>query len=130
MTLQSIPAEKMAAYRAGLRRRLNRPLTAEEKVALETARREAEQAAAQLVKQHGVKRVILFGSVVRQRRLRRDSDIDLAVEGMPAENFYQIVGDLWTKQGRQVDLVRWETLRESFRQVVEREGKLLAYDGR
>ena len=97
---------------------------------LNAAMREARQMAKRLVKQHGAKRVILFGSVARQRRLRRDSDIDLAVEGMPAENFYQIVGDLWTKQGRQVDLVRWETLRESFRQVVEREGKLLAYDGR
>ena len=127
MTLQSIPAEKMAAYRAGLRRRLNRPLTAEEKVALETARREAEQAAAQLVKQHGVKRVILFGSVVRQRRLRPDSDIDLAVEGMPGESYYRIVGDLWTEQGRRIDLIRLEAMRPAFRELVEREGKLLAH---
>ena len=130
MPAYPLSAEKLAAYRRGLRRRLGKPLTAEERAMLNAAMREARQMAKRLVKQHGAKRVILFGSVARQRRLRRDSDIDLAVEGMPAENFYQIVGDLWTKQGRQVDLVRWETLRESFRQVVEREGKLLAYDGR
>ena len=92
MAVYPIPAEKMAAYREGLRRRLNRPLTPEEQKTLEIAWREARQVAERLVKQHGAKRVILFGSVARQRRLRRDSDIDLAVEGMPAENFYQIVG--------------------------------------
>ncbi len=45
MTLQSIPAEKMAAYRAGLRRRLSRSLTADKQTALETARREAQEMA-------------------------------------------------------------------------------------
>ena len=130
MTLQSIPAEKMAAYRAGLRRRLSRPLTSDEKTALESALREAEQIAQDLIKQHGAKRVILFGSVARQQRLRPDSDIDLAVEGMPVESYYQIVGDLWTEQGRRIDLIRLEAMRPAFRELVEREGKLLAHDDR
>jgi len=129
MTIYPIPAEKMTAYREGLRRRLNRPLTADERAALETVRREAEEMAARLVKRHGARRIILFGSVARKRRLRPDSDIDLAVEGMPAETFYQLVGDLYTPQGRRVDLVRLETARDSFQKIIALEGALLAHDG-
>ena len=129
MTMYPIHAEKMAAYREGLRRNLNRPLTTEEQVALDTAHREAEEMAARLVKQNGARRVILFGSVARQRRLRPDSDIDLAVEGMPTETFYQLVGDLCTAQGRRIDLVRLETVRESFRKIITLEGVVLAHDG-
>ena len=124
-----IPAEKMAAYRTGLRRNLNQPLTTDERTALETARREAEEMAARLVKQHGARRIILFGSVARKRRLRPDSDIDLAVEGMPVETFYQLVGDLYTPQGRRADLVRLETARDSFQKIIALEGVLIAHDG-
>ena len=129
MTLHPIPAEKMAAYREGLRRRLNQPLTADERAVLDAARREAQEMAVRLVKQHGARRVILFGSVARQRRLRPDSDIDLAIEGMPTETFYQLVGDLCTAQGRQIDLVRLETARESLRKIIVLEGRVLADDG-
>jgi len=129
MTLYPIPAEKMAAYRTGLRRNLNQPLTADERAALETVRREAEEMAARLVKQHGARRIILFGSVARKRRLRPDSDIDLAVEGMPVETFYQLVGDVYTPHGRRVDLVRLETARDSFQKIIALEGVLLAHDG-
>jgi len=118
----------MAVYREGLRRRLNRPLAPDEEAALETAWREARQVAEQLVQQHGAKRVILFGSLARWRRLRSDSDIDLAVEGMSSENFHRIVGDLRTDGGRMVDLVRLETVRDSFRKIIAFEGVLLACD--
>ncbi len=125
----SVPAEKLAVYRRGLRRRLGQLLTAEEKDALEAARHEATLVAEMLVKQYGARRVILFGSMAQNRRLRRDSDIDLAVEGMPIENFYRLVGDLRTASGRSVDLVRLETARESFRKLIRLEGVLLAHDG-
>ena len=127
MAVPHILTEKMAAYRAGLRQSLSRPLTAEEQAALETAWRAAREVAQRLVKQHGAERVILFGSVARRRPLRRESDIDLAVEGMPMANFYQIVGDLRTDEGREIDLVRLETLRESFRKIIALEGVLLAH---
>jgi len=125
----AVPAEKLAAYRRGLRRRLDRTLTAAEKATLEAARLEAVHVAETLVRQYGAKRAILFGSVAQNRRLRRDSDIDLAVEGMPVGNFYRLVGDLRTPSGRSVDLVRLETARESFRRLILVEGVLLAHDG-
>jgi predicted nucleotidyltransferase len=119
----------MAAYREGIRRRLNRPLSATEQAALEAAWRGAREIAERLVKQYGAKRVILFGSVVRKRRLRRESDIDLATEGMPLDNFYKIVGDLRASDVRLIDLVRYEGLRESFKKVIASEGVVLAHDG-
>lgn len=66
----SIPAERLAVYRQGLRRRLDKPLSQDEQIALETARREAREIAQWLVEHYGAKRVILFGSVARGARLR------------------------------------------------------------
>lgn len=128
MTVHQIMPDKMAAYREGIRRRLERPLSATEQATLDAAWRGAREIAERLVIQHGAKRVILFGSVARKRRVRRESDIDLAVEGMPLDNFYKIVGDLRASDGRQVDLVRYEALRESFKKVITAEGVELAHD--
>jgi predicted nucleotidyltransferase len=125
----NVPAEKLAIYREGLRRRLSQPLTATERAALEGVWLEALQVATRLIELHNAKRVLLFGSVANNRRLRRESDIDLAVEGMPIEDYYQVVGDLRTPSGRSIDLVRLETVRESFRKLILMEGVLLAHAG-
>ena len=88
---EHLTADKMMAYREGLRRRLSRILTADEEAVLEGAWREARQAAEQLVRHHGAKRVTLFGSVARRGQLRSDWDIDLAVEGMPKRLFLKSI---------------------------------------
>jgi predicted nucleotidyltransferase len=124
----AIPAEKIVTYREGLRRRLSRPLTETEQIELDKARVEAERLAQRLVKEYGAKRVLLFGSVARQRPLRPDSDIDLAVEGMPSETYYRIVGDLCTNSGRLVDLVQLERVRPSVKRIILLEGIILADD--
>jgi predicted nucleotidyltransferase len=122
----AIPAEKIATYREGLRRRLSRPLTEKEQAELDEAYTEAERLAQILVKEHGAKRVLLFGSVARRRPLRADSDIDLAVEGMSSEDYYRLVGDLRTDSGRLVDLVRLENMRLSIKHIILLEGIVLA----
>lgn len=129
MSPQPLPAHKLAAYRDGILRRLSQTLTAEERATLDAARRAAHRIAEMLVRQHSAQRVILFGSVARDRRLRPEADIDLAVVGMPAEAFYRLAGDLRSDDGRAVDLVRLETLPPAFRQVIEIEGRVLAHDG-
>ena len=85
-----LPVEKVSLYRRHLRRRLSQSLTATELSELKSARAEAEQVAWQLVREHGAKRVLLFGSIARGWPLRPESDIDLAVEGMPADRFFKI----------------------------------------
>jgi predicted nucleotidyltransferase len=124
----TIPAEKLAAYRESLRRRLSRRLTETEKFELNKAHVEAKHLAQTLVKKHGAKRVWLFGSIGRRQPLRTDSDVDLAVERMPPETFYKLVGDLQTESGRIVDLVRLESMRPSVKQIILSEGTILADD--
>ena len=126
----AIPTEKIITYREGLRRRLSRPLTETEQSELDQAQAEAKHLAQMLVKEHGARRVLLFGSVARRRPLRVDSDIDLAVEGMPVENYYRLVGDLQTASGRLVDLVRLESARAPIKQIILLEGISLANDNR
>jgi predicted nucleotidyltransferase len=118
----AIPAETIASYREGLRRRLSRPLTEAEQTELDEAHAEAERLAHELVEEHGARQVLLFGSVARRRPLRPDSDIDLAVAGMSSEAYYEIVGDLFTDSGRRVDLVRLERVRPSVKRVILSEG--------
>jgi len=126
----AIPTEKLITYREGLQRRLSRPLTKTEQSELDQAQAEAKHLAQMLVKEHGARRVLLFGSVARRRPLRVNSDIDLAVEGMPVEDYYQLVGDLQTASGRLVDLVRLESVPTPLKQIILLEGISLVNDNR
>ena len=70
-----------------------------------------------------VQRVVLFGSAVYPDSFSRHSDVDLAVEGLRNEDFWdawrvaeEIVGD------RAVDLVDVETARESLLRSIARDG--------
>ncbi len=122
----TIPAEKMASYRQGLRRKLSRPLTGTEQAELDKARAEAKRLAQALVKEHKARRVWLFGSVACRRPLRADSDIDLAVEGMSPDVYYSLVGDLHSASGRLVDLIRLESARWPIKRIILLEGVILA----
>ncbi|MCX6031977.1 MAG: nucleotidyltransferase domain-containing protein [Chloroflexi bacterium] len=84
------------------------------------------RAAAVLTTRYGAKRVTLFGSLAHEAWYAADSDVDLAVEGMPSEDYWrawraveEIIGD------RSVDLVEVETARESLRSAIERRGVML-----
>jgi predicted nucleotidyltransferase len=57
-----------------------------------------------LLKSMGARRVYLFGSVARGNA-RKDSDLDLAVEGLPPETFYRTLAQLNDLTDRQVDLI-------------------------
>jgi len=72
---------------------------------------------------YGVKRVILFGSLAHDAWFMDDSDVDLAIQGLSAEDYLkawglaeEIIGD------RPVDLVEIETATESLKKAIERYG--------
>lgn len=87
MATTVIPPEKMAEYRAFWKRRNQVQLTPEMHAAAEAARAEAQRLAQILADDFGVKRVYLFGSFAWGFETRPDSDIDLAVEGLPPGKF-------------------------------------------
>jgi predicted nucleotidyltransferase len=81
------------------------------------------QAAAALKARFGARRVILFGSLADAEWFTPDSDVDLAVEGLAADVFFQgwrlaeeIIGD------RTVDMVDIETAKASLVRAIERHG--------
>jgi predicted nucleotidyltransferase len=81
------------------------------------------EAAAALKSRFGARRVVLFGSLAHAAWFVPDSDVDLAVEGLIADDYWRawrlaeaIIGD------RLVDLIEIETAGESLRRAIERYG--------
>jgi predicted nucleotidyltransferase len=60
--------------------------------------------AAEALKKAGAREVYLFGSVATGV-LREDSDVDIAVTGLPPRQFFRAMGQASRALGRPVDLV-------------------------
>ena len=89
--------------------------------------KKAHQIAAELVKKCGVGKVYLFGSLA-SGEFSPESDIDIAVEGLPEEFYlkaFGLAGDIAAPA--KVDPVLLETALPSLKECILKEGKLL-YD--
>jgi len=82
------------------------------------------QAAIDILKERGAKRIVLFGSTVRGTR-GRHSDIDLACEGIPPDQFFKVLGELLFTIGESIDLVDMKEVKGTLRSRIEKEGELL-----
>ncbi len=81
------------------------------------AQRVARQAARALRDEFGASRVLLFGSA---GAFRENSDVDLAVEGLPAERFYAAVAFVTgLSEIIKVDLVDLDQCSQALRLAVE-----------
>lgn len=86
------------------------------------ARGVAKQIARELIRRFGAKRVVLFGSLARGD-FSSWSDIDLAVWGIPATDFFRAVAfacgisDVW-----KVDLVDVQDCSSTLKEVILKEG--------
>lgn len=112
--------ERWAPYVAAWKRRL-----AAERAAGERRREEAwevaRRAARLLVDEFGVRRVVAFGSLV-WGRFRRDSDIDLAVEGLPPGRFFHADFRLASELSVPIDLKPLADCPPHLRRRIEEEG--------
>lgn len=74
------------------------------------AREAAENCARVLKEQFGVRSVYLFGSVAGQSPWHSRSDIDLAVEGLPPDQYMTALSTLWSllPEGLELDLITLE----------------------
>lgn len=80
--------------------------------------------AVEILKEYGATRVLLFGSLASGQFTSR-SDIDLAVEGVPADKLTRVFADLMMALDFSVDLKPLEEVDPSFREVVLAKGILL-----
>jgi predicted nucleotidyltransferase len=77
-----------------------------------------------LVSRHGATKVWLFGSLASGQPTA-ESDVDLAVEGLASDAYFNALADLMAVFGGPVDLVRLEEASESLRDRVSAEGRAL-----
>jgi predicted nucleotidyltransferase len=126
MSFKMTPAE-LAPYRAFWRKLAQAEPTPEMRAAMEKARQEAERLAKILADEFGVERVYLFGSFAWGVEVRPDSDIDLAVEGLPPRQFFKAYGRLERATSYAFDLVPLEQARPRLREQILKSG-ILVYD--
>jgi len=93
---------------------------------LSRARAEARAVAELLVRDFGAKRVWLFGSLAKGATFRRNSDIDLAVEGLRADDLFRAVGRALGLSDFSIDLKPIEELPAAWRERILKEGEALA----
>ena len=81
------------------------------------------EAAAVLKSHFGARRVVLFGSLAHAAWFAPDSDVDLAVEGLVGEDYWQAWREVETiVKDRPVDLIEVEMAGASLRRAIERYG--------
>ena len=83
----------------------------------------ARLCAAELVTRFGVRKVILFGSLAHTGWFAPDSDIDIAVEGLQATDYWdawRLVEEIFRE--REVDFIDLDSASPSLRRSIERHG--------
>ena len=123
-TAQELTREQWQSYIDAARHRVARPATTPaERTERQQLVNRVRQAATELKKRFEVRRVILFGSLANADWFTPDSDIDLAVEGLNADFYWQawrLAEDI--VDTRPVDFIELETAKESLRQAILRYG--------
>jgi len=76
----------------------------------------------EISKKYRAKRVLLFGSSADSKKESRD--IDLGVEGIPANSFYSYYGDLMLSLSKPVDIIDISKT-SKFISLIRKEGVLL-----
>ena len=123
-TALELTREGWKSYLEAARRRPgpSEPTPAERQVREQLLDR-VREAAILLKTRFGARRVILFGSLAHASWFVPDSDVDLVIEGVAGDDYWQawrlveeIIGD------RPVDLIEIETVGESMRRAIQRYG--------
>ena len=73
-------------------------------------------------KKYHAKRVLLFGSSLDVTR--ESQDIDIAVEGIPPEDFFQYYGELMLKLSKPIDVIDL-SCSSKFTRLIQQEGVML-----
>ena len=89
------------------------------------AYQEAQALANILYTKYSADNVYLFGSLLERQRFNENSDIDLAVEGLPDGIFFEAAGELLLRTEFPLNLVPLRNCRESLREKIATTGERL-----
>ena len=67
--------------------------------------RQTEEALNRLEKKYQWDEAYLFGSIILEGRFRPDSDIDIAVQGLNKNDYYEFIGEISELLNKRVDVV-------------------------
>jgi len=123
-TALELTLEKRKRYLEAAKHRPPPPeLTQAERDERERLLERIREAAAMLKTRFSVRRVVLFGSLAHAAWFTPDSDVDVAVEGLEGDAYWQawrlLEGIIAV---RPVDLVELETAREPLQRAIQRYG--------
>ncbi|MFQ5708376.1 MAG: nucleotidyltransferase family protein [bacterium] len=109
--------------------RLKREKAKERKLAADRrkqALQAAKQIAALLKQKFGAEQVFVFGSTLSEEYFRLHSDIDIAVKGLTAENFFRAYYEAYyADHGFKVDLIDLRTCSDFLKRKIIQEGREL-----
>ncbi|MBE9068146.1 nucleotidyltransferase domain-containing protein [Leptolyngbya cf. ectocarpi LEGE 11479] len=80
--------------------------------------------AGSVLSRYGANQIILYGSMARGT-YRPNSDIDICVQGLPAQNFFRALAECLMAAQRSLSIVDFGTLHGYFRERVLAEGRIL-----
>lgn len=118
--------ESIQVYRQGWQERERQREEQERCRALEA--RKSLTALIAILKKYQVEKIILFGSLAKNNRLHAGSDIDLAVAGLPSDQFFAAYGEIMMASDFTVDLKPLEDLEPLFKQQVLSIGEVIYAD--
>jgi predicted nucleotidyltransferase len=87
----------------------------------------ARDASSRLKTCYGAEKVIVFGSLLHRERFRSDSDIDIAVSGIPPQQFFRAIYDVALgEKDFDIDVVDIEDCKPYIRRAIEQEGIVMS----
>lgn len=82
------------------------------------------QSAIEILKRHGAKRIILYGSYA-SGRAKPTSDLDLCEEGVPPSDYFRVWAECLMALDTRLSILDLDTAQGYFRERILREGKVL-----
>jgi len=91
----------------------------------EKALKEAKELSFALIERFSYEKLYLFGSALKKGTFTPHSDLDLVVKGLDEQFFLKAYAFLIKESRFPVDLKPWESLNDSVKKKVKKEGMLL-----
>ena len=89
------------------------------------ALKEAKKLSFALAEVFSYEKLYLFGSVLKKQTFTPHSDLDFIIKGLDENLFLKAYAFLLKKSSFSVDLKPWESLKDSIKKKIEKEGMLL-----
>ena len=127
-TAKDLSPEELAEYRQRLDQHLqNRKV---DEALLQRAWQTAHQVAAMLYEDFGTTRVAVFGSLAGQEWFSKESDIDIAVWGMPSDLYFRAVAQtIGFSQEFRIDLVNFDNCKGQFQERIQNQAVFIEKNG-